>query len=122
MTSILFTLNTKGMDTRVIYLEDISDREEWICVFNTYDMDILIEQGMDLDNTYDKEWSFLIFASILDYTDMLELLLQHGANPNIPNIRKETPLSVAKKHNNIKGMDLLIQYGATHISPDLKDE
>lgn len=45
--------------------------------------------------------------------DMTELLLRHGANPNVKDKSGKTPLRLAKQYRHTRGVELLIQYGAT---------
>jgi ankyrin repeat protein len=88
--------------------------------FNKPDMvQYLISQGADLD---DKE-NFIqvpILSSALKLENSaFEAMLKAGANPNITNEKKVSPLMDASIGNNIEKMKLLIEYGA---NVDLLDE
>ena len=47
-----------------------------------------------------------------NYYNCAEFLLQHGADPNTPNINQVTPLSLACQHGDDKCMNLLLKHGA----------
>jgi len=46
------------------------------------------------------------------YIDCLELLLQHGADVNVPDIKAQTPLTMAVKNQHIKCVHALLVAGA----------
>ena len=77
-----------------------------------------IRLGADLEWQCDTDGgdTALIVAAAKGYTSVVQALLAHGANPNLPNFDGETALSVA-----ISGdlVDVLIAKGA---DPDMIDE
>ena len=46
------------------------------------------------------------------HVDCLELLLQHGANVNVPDIKAQTPLTMAVKNQHINCVHALLVVGA----------
>lgn len=58
----------------------------------------------------------LHIAAFMGYTDIAELLLRYGANPNLRNKNGETPLDIAKKSNNRPLIDLLQQASTSQLT------
>jgi ankyrin repeat protein len=54
----------------------------------------------------------LFRAIVLERTKMIELLLQHGANPNTVNSRRWSPLTLAVSYNYIEMAKILILHGS----------
>ena len=75
---------------------------------------ILIDAGAEIDSMDGKSGKTpLYFAAELNRDHVVRLLLENGANVNIPNYSGNTPMSVA----NAKGyytqvVNLLLKYGA----------
>ncbi len=80
---------------------------------------MLIKKGADVNFTSkgflpsQGNWTPLHYAAEKGYTDIVELLLKKGANPNIKtNKDGKTPLSIARESGNRQIIELLIRYGA----------
>lgn len=56
--------------------------------------------------------TILHFAARLGYIDMVKLLLDSGADPNLPDCGGETPLIAASRFNNVDVMKLLLSRSA----------
>ncbi|UKZ82366.1 hypothetical protein TrVFT333_010154 [Trichoderma virens FT-333] len=59
------------------------------------------------DRSFDK---LLLPAARDQNTTLMRLLLENGANPDITNDHKDTPLHFAAKHNNKAAIIMLVQY------------
>lgn len=82
---------------------------------NYYDaLNAFLKKGLDPNCTVigTKSKTLLMAAIKYDQTEIVELLLKSGANPNLENINGHTPLYVAMKNNNSNLFNLLIDYGA----------
>lgn len=78
----------------------------------------LAEAGAPLDHVNNLGWTALIEAIILgnggpDHTDTVEILLDAGANPNIPDGRGVMPISLARSRGYIEIVTLLERAGAS---------
>lgn len=73
----------------------------------------LIEKSL-LDVNYQNAYggTALIYASSLFYTNILKLLLNAGADPNLANNSDTTPLKRAIQSGRIETVKLLLEYGA----------
>ena len=61
-------------------------------------------------------------AAAVDYADMVEFLLQHGADINIiTNEEGQTPIHFAAKNDAINSLQMLLAYGADIDSRDSKN-
>jgi hypothetical protein len=71
------------------------------------------EKDLGIDQLGGRARSSALHVAVYrDHPDVVKLLLERGANPNLPNIKGESPLYWAVLNNS--GMDeLLIQYGAS---------
>jgi ankyrin repeat protein len=49
---------------------------------------------------------------MLEYEEIVRILLAHGANPNLADDIGETPLSRAKSSGNTKIVEMLVKAGA----------
>jgi len=76
----------------------------------------LLKEKVDLNN-YVHGATPLFFAVMNDNAKLTELLLEHGANPNIRYKKKETPLLLALMKDNLKIAELLLKHGA---NPNIK--
>jgi ankyrin repeat protein len=54
------------------------------------------------------------------WCNQMELLLSHGANPNLPNSEGQTPLHMAAKGNHTKAIEILLKHGAQVNARDTK--
>ena len=52
----------------------------------------------------------LYWASLMNYTDVMRILLQHGARKDIKDKYGRTPIDVAPSWNRKETVDLLEQY------------
>lgn len=95
---------------------------------------ILLEEGADPDETRGINTTALYWAVINKHNEMLNLLLQRGADPNsqhdkhqIRRWRQNTigacfdlPLGIATRTDNIDAMELLLRYGA-NVNQRMRD-
>jgi len=72
----------------------------------------LIEYEEDVDYMIYDRYSLLITAATYNKLDLVEMLLEMGANIEIQNPRGETPLYLANINRNINMIKLLLKYGA----------
>lgn len=72
----------------------------------------LIEYEEDVDYMIYDRYSLLITAVTYNKLDLVEMLLEMGANIEIQNPRGETPLYLACNIRNINMIKLLLKYGA----------
>ena len=81
----------------------------------------LIRRGDDLDITYDDfEGQYpLIYATIRRYTDSVELLLDHDANPNVKNDSDLTALFFSVQYGFLDITQLLLEHGANPNSQSI---
>ncbi|GLB29818.1 hypothetical protein LAD12857_17410 [Lacrimispora amygdalina] len=76
---------------------------------------LLLDAIENVDKSDAGGLSYLHVAAINDRVDIVELLLQRGANPNYIDSKGRTPLSYVigrKLPNRIKIVQLLLEYGA----------
>lgn len=79
----------------------------------------LLQSGIISINNFDMQRrSPLHIASCKGYTEMVKLLLLHGADPNIKDDLGNTPLHLAACTNNIEIVTLLLQAGTDVSSLD----
>ena len=55
-------------------------------------------------------WAALHWASFMNYTKVMRILLQHGARKDIKNVVGRTPIDSARLSNKKEAVDLLEQY------------
>jgi len=81
----------------------------------------LIRRGDDLDITYDDFYDQypLIYATIWRYTDSVELLLDHDANPNVKNDSDLTALFFSAQYGYLDITRLLLEHGANPNSQNI---
>lgn len=72
---------------------------------------ILINSGANIDKTMPSGMNALIAATDANSKQCIELLLQHGANPNTQ-LETQTPLMTATMNTKVQIMRLLIDHGA----------
>lgn len=63
-------------------------------------------------------YNALMYAILMDYDQIVNLLLQYNADPNFKSEYGETPLLVAVENNNFEMVKLLLEYDA---DPDISD-
>ena len=71
----------------------------------------LLELGAEIDYQ-SGDGTALLGATYQNNYDVIKLLLDDGANPNISDANKETPLIMASKSDNAKVIKLLLEAGA----------
>ncbi|MDO4954168.1 MAG: ankyrin repeat domain-containing protein [Akkermansia sp.] len=71
------------------------------------------------ETVVDKSHTVLHAAAALRQPDIAALLLEHGANPNTANAKRETPLHISVRSANWPITKLLLQHGA---NPHAKDK
>jgi ankyrin repeat protein len=79
----------------------------------------LIIEGYDVNSKGEGGWTALLSSVAQGYFKITEILLNAGANPDIPNFFGITPLMYGSKYGNIEVCKILIDYGA---SLDLQDK
>lgn len=67
-----------------------------------------------------RGYSSLHYAVLINYFELVKLLLENGADPNIQNIFKQTPLHHTSKFTNLNIVKLLLESGADYTITDLK--
>jgi ankyrin repeat protein len=81
-----------------------------------------IEAGVDVNYQYPLLKSYadgmtpLLYASKWGNFDMVKLLVEHGANVNIPAVDGNTALSIARTNNNDTIYNYLIEHSATELA------
>jgi ankyrin repeat protein len=74
----------------------------------------VVEQGADVNILCKKGNRPLhLAAALTDHPDLVEVLLEAGADPNIPNSSSATPLIIACQSNNLFSASILLQRGAS---------
>jgi hypothetical protein len=72
--------------------------------------------GVDVDQINNMGWTALHLASHKQHVSCIRLLLQHGANPNIPEARCGiTPLMTAAYHGSLALLTLLLEDGRCNL-------
>ncbi len=81
----------------------------------------LIEKKSNIDYVSD-EGTALMAAIVRRKNELVKLLLENGANPNLSNLQKTTALMYAVQFKNIESVKLLLQYKAdkTIVNKDQK--
>mmetsp|Transcript_21043 Transcript_21043/g.27216 ORF Transcript_21043/g.27216 Transcript_21043/m.27216 type:complete len:407 (+) Transcript_21043:31-1251(+) len=116
LLSNLHTMRIPSRDGRCIFTEKLIQA---VCVKNVEWVKIFLKAGAAVDGYYNDEekLSPLHKAVLLDNSlqkqEIIHLLLQAGANPNIKNEFGEGPLHVSIKQKNLSKqvLDLLLNYG-----------
>ena len=80
--------------------------------FDTAKAAALIDGGVDV-NTADGKGTYplILACSYKDNDEMIKLLLEKGANPNVSGPKGETPLGFAAKYS-LKAVQMLVEKGA----------
>lgn len=81
-------------------------------------VEMLLEQDVDVNKQIETGWTSLTGAAAQGHPRIVRLLLDAGANPDIGNLKKITPLMFGARYGNIEICRLLLEYGA---NPDLQD-
>ena len=68
--------------------------------------------GMPRSNSTTAIYSTCLIDALPHGADVVDLLLQHGANPNMQNSQGFTPLIIAAQMGNVEEIRLLLAYGA----------
>jgi ankyrin repeat protein len=76
-------------------------------------------QETDLNTLDFGGWTPLLHASAQGFTEIMELLLDKAANPDIANIQGITPLHYGARYDNYQVCTLLLNHGA---NPNLQDQ
>jgi ankyrin repeat protein len=80
-----------------------------------------IEAGVDVNYQYPSSKNYadgmapLLYASKLGNFEIVKLLVEHGANPNIRTANGDTALSIARKNNNDTIYNYLLEHGAIEL-------
>ena len=71
-----------------------------------------LAKGKDINKKQGVGWTPLLAAVAQGYPKMVKFMLEHGANPDIANLKKITPLMFASRYGNLGIAKLLIDFGA----------
>jgi ankyrin repeat protein len=71
-----------------------------------------LKMDIDINEHFESGWTALLAASAQGFMPIVKLLLEHGANPDISNFNKITPLLYAVRYNNYEICSLLLEYGS----------
>eukprot|EP01135_Chromosphaera_perkinsii_P002802 Nk52_evm11s227 gene=Nk52_evmTU11s227 len=74
--------------------------------------DLLKDEDVDIDAADNAGWTSLHEAALHGFAEIVECLLQAGANPDPKGLKGETPLHDAVSRGHIKVVALLVQYKA----------
>jgi len=123
--SVLLPENIPENDEPLILTDvqvPVVDEILWSCFPPNY-LALFIKYGLNVDTVLDPYHYTPLHQCIhLIQLDKAKLLLQHGANPNIPNVNQDTPLMTAiendwnNKYERVEMLRLLI----THKDTDLR--
>lgn len=83
-------------------------------------LESLIYEGFDVDYHEATTVPALILSIIENQNSVVQTLLIHGANPNIFDVNKQTPLHIAIKYKKYETIHLLLRYGADIHKKDIK--
>jgi hypothetical protein len=72
----------------------------------------LLKGRCDINRRQASGWTVLLNAVANGYNEIAAVLLEHGANPDIPNLIGITPLIYAAHYGNLDSCKLLLHYGA----------
>jgi hypothetical protein len=74
----------------------------------------LLDEGAEVEAGDNAGWTSIIHAARGGHNEVVQLLLQHGANPNVVENGNQnmTPLHWAATSNNIDGVRMLLENGA----------
>ncbi len=75
-------------------------------------LQFLLEAGHHPDTLKDEECSALEYSVRAGAADLIKLMLDHGANPNIPNAKGDPPLLSIIKQDNVELLKLFLKHGA----------
>ena len=109
---------SKGANCRSIDIVTCPDGDNLLCLVSKKDYlesaKYLISLGCNINIKGCYGWTPLMNATLCSSLEMVELLLQNGANPNIKNNEGVTALKSAceKGENNLEKIKLLLKYGA----------
>lgn len=79
---------------------------------------LLLDTGVDL-NAHDEDTTALCEAVYWNHAGVAGLLLERGANPDLPNRQAGLPLTIAARRSNAAMVRLLLQYGAKANLPGI---
>ena len=80
---------------------------------------ILNVHKIDLNQRQGRGWTPLLAATAQNHLNIVKLLLEHGANPDVANLIGATPLMMASHHGYNQICAILLDYGA---NINLQDE
>lgn len=79
----------------------------------------LLKQDIDVNERAEAGWTALLYASAQGYPQIVRLLLDAGANPDIGNVHSITPLMYGARYDNLEVCRCLLEHGA---NTDLQDK
>ena len=71
-----------------------------------------IDQVSDIDEVDFKGWSGLHWALVRELPDVIKLMLDSGADPNLPTGAGHLPLNIAIRSGQIDATQMLLEAGA----------
>jgi ankyrin repeat protein len=84
-------------------------------------VELILKYKPNVNKTDDNGNTPLMFSLYSDLR-IAELLLEYGADPNIPNKKKETPLYIACTKGYLPIVELLLRFGANPNQPSVDNE
>ncbi len=91
----------------------------WRASSNSTLVEAMLTRPVRIDARTDEDQTALMYACTCRDADIVALLLQHGANPNLQNSDGETALHLAVKNAQFDTISLLLHY---HADIHLKDK
>ena len=88
----------------------------------------LIQMGADVNECTAATFRYPLISAVSTFRpneasdDTVELLLKHGADPNVQNQWKSTALHVAAARSTPKAVQMLVEYGANVAAVDNEGE
>lgn len=125
---------SEGGKANVVLNERIKERKLILnCIINSSNIeldekqklaDLLIRKGLDVNQKDKHDTTSLLLAAKQEYKELLQLLLENGADPNIKNDSQEIPLLVTHDEETVKllvehGVDVNTQFEEENIPSDL---
>jgi len=84
--------------------------------------DLLVRRGATVNHVYEGTLTPLLVATSQGDLNVVRLLLDHGADPNLGAIEGKSALDIAKEKGNREIAEVLRHHGATRWAPDAPPE
>ncbi|WP_170232994.1 ankyrin repeat domain-containing protein [Desulfuromonas acetexigens] len=111
-----YAINQTVIHTMEQELEPLLQRV--VLAGQTDQVEDLLNQDVDVNEQTAIGWTALLAAAAQGYPQIVQLLLDAGANTDIGNLKGITPLIYGARYGNIEVSKLLLEYGA---NPNLQD-